>query len=129
LDLLAPFVYILLFTLKYSAIADLHNFQFTIAQTLGLSVFNSRLLAMDLNTETVTSTHSEVFFYLIFSHSGTSELKIPPDSLLLQALCTNPTENTVSIAADVTAYREVCLLSRCLEMGFITPFFHCYSVR
>jgi hypothetical protein len=23
----------------------------------------------------------------------------------------------------------VCLLSRCLEMGFITPFFHCYSVR
>jgi hypothetical protein len=48
-------------TLKYSAIADLHNFQFTVAHALGLSVFTSRLLAKDLNTETSTSNHYEVF--------------------------------------------------------------------
>jgi hypothetical protein len=46
---------------KYRAIADLHKFQFTVAQTLGFSVFTSRLLATDLNTETSTSTHYEVF--------------------------------------------------------------------
>jgi hypothetical protein len=45
----------------YSAIADLHNLEFTFAHALGLSVFTSHLLAMDLNTETSTSTHYEVF--------------------------------------------------------------------
>jgi hypothetical protein len=38
----------------YSAITDLHTFQFTIAHALGFPVFTSRLLAMDLNTETIT---------------------------------------------------------------------------
>jgi hypothetical protein len=51
----------LLITLKYSAIADLHNFHFTVAQALGFSVFTSRLLATDLNTETSASNHYEVF--------------------------------------------------------------------
>jgi hypothetical protein len=45
----------------YSAIANLHNFQFTFAHVLGLSVSISRLLATDLNTETSTSSHYEVF--------------------------------------------------------------------
>jgi hypothetical protein len=45
--------------LKYSAISDLHNFQFTVV--LGFSVFASHLLAMDLNTETSTSNHYETF--------------------------------------------------------------------
>jgi hypothetical protein len=47
---------------QYSAIADLHNFQFTVAHALGFSVFTSRFLATDINTETNTSNHSEVFF-------------------------------------------------------------------
>jgi hypothetical protein len=33
---------------NYSAIADLHNLQFTVAHTLGFSVFTSRILATDL---------------------------------------------------------------------------------
>jgi hypothetical protein len=46
----------------YKAIVDLHNLQFTVAHVLGLSVVTSRLLATDLNTETRTSSHYEVFF-------------------------------------------------------------------
>jgi hypothetical protein len=33
---------------NYSAIADLHTLQFTVAHTLGFSVFTSRILATDL---------------------------------------------------------------------------------
>jgi hypothetical protein len=40
--------------MKYSAIADLHTFHFTVAHALGFSVFTSRFLATDLNTETIT---------------------------------------------------------------------------
>jgi hypothetical protein len=65
LDLLAPWLQVLLITLKYSSIADLHDFLFTVAHALGLSVFNSRLLATDLNTETRNSTHYEVFLLLL----------------------------------------------------------------
>jgi hypothetical protein len=65
---------------KYSAIADLHNFQSTVAHTLGSSVSTSRLLATDLNIEISISNHSEVFL-LFLNHSGTSELKILLDSL------------------------------------------------
>jgi hypothetical protein len=46
---------------QYSAIADLHTFQFTVAHALGLSLSTSRLLVTDLNTETITSNHYEVF--------------------------------------------------------------------
>jgi hypothetical protein len=50
----------LLITLKYNDIADLHTFQFTVTHALGFSVFTSRLLATDLNTETITSSNYEV---------------------------------------------------------------------
>jgi hypothetical protein len=45
----------------YSAVADLHTFQSIVAHALGFSVFTSSLLAVDLNTETNNSNHSEVF--------------------------------------------------------------------
>jgi hypothetical protein len=45
----------------YRTIADLLNFQFTVTHALGFSVFTSRLLATDLNTQTITSNHYEVF--------------------------------------------------------------------
>jgi hypothetical protein len=45
---------------EYSAIAILHNLEFTVAHALGFSVFTRRLLATDLNTETSTSNHYEV---------------------------------------------------------------------
>jgi hypothetical protein len=60
----------LLITLKYrqySAIADLHTFQFTTAHALGFSVSTSRLLATDLNTETITSNQYEVFLFRLQS--------------------------------------------------------------
>jgi hypothetical protein len=46
---------------QYSAIGDLHNLEFTVAHTLGFSVSTSRLLATDINTETITSNHYEAF--------------------------------------------------------------------
>jgi hypothetical protein len=46
---------------EYSAIADLHTLQFTVAHALGFFVFTSRLLATDLNTETSTSNRYEIF--------------------------------------------------------------------
>jgi hypothetical protein len=39
---------------QYSAIADLHTFQFTVAHALGFIVFTNRLLVTDLHTETST---------------------------------------------------------------------------
>jgi hypothetical protein len=45
---------------QYSAIADLHNLAFTVAHALWFSVSTS-LLATDLNTETITSNHYELF--------------------------------------------------------------------
>jgi hypothetical protein len=59
LDLLAPCLRVLLVTIKYSGIADVHTFQFTVTHALGFSVSTSRLLAMDLNTEINTSNHYE----------------------------------------------------------------------
>jgi hypothetical protein len=41
--------------------AALSLLQFTVAHALGFPVFTSRLLTTDLNTETSTSNHSEVF--------------------------------------------------------------------
>jgi hypothetical protein len=46
---------------QYSAIADLHTLQLTAAHALGFSVFISRLLEMDLDTEISTSDHYDVF--------------------------------------------------------------------
>jgi hypothetical protein len=45
----------------YSATADLHNLQFTVAHALGFSAATSHLLATDFNTKTSTSNHYEVF--------------------------------------------------------------------
>jgi hypothetical protein len=54
----------LLITLKYSVIADLHTFRFTVVHALGFSIFPSRLLATDPNTEISTSNHYEIFLLL-----------------------------------------------------------------
>jgi hypothetical protein len=46
---------------QYSAIADTHTFQFTIAHALGFSLSTSRLLAMDFDTQTTTVSHSKCY--------------------------------------------------------------------
>jgi hypothetical protein len=56
-----------LITLIYSTISDLHTFQFTVAHALELSVFTSRLLSTDLNSETSTSNHYEIFLFRLQS--------------------------------------------------------------
>jgi hypothetical protein len=68
----------------YSAIADLHSLQFTVSQARGFSVFTCRLLETDLNTETSTSNHYEIFLsFLVQSpwNLGT-QLKTLPDCIL-----------------------------------------------
>jgi hypothetical protein len=59
--LLALWLQVLSITFKYGAIADLHCFHFTVAHALGFSLSTSRFLATDLNTDTITSNHYEVF--------------------------------------------------------------------
>jgi hypothetical protein len=54
----------------YNAIADLHTFPFTVAHTLGFCVYTSRFLETDLNTETITSDHHEVFLSSITLYSS-----------------------------------------------------------
>jgi hypothetical protein len=54
---------------QYSAIADVHNLQFTVTHALGFSIFTSCLLAMDLNTQTSTSDHYEVFLPFLVQSS------------------------------------------------------------
>jgi hypothetical protein len=58
---------------QYSAIADLHTFQFTVAHTLRFSFSTSRLLATDLNTETSTSNHSEVLWSFLVHAPWTAD--------------------------------------------------------
>jgi hypothetical protein len=50
--------------------ADLHNFQFTVAHALGFSVSTSRLLKTDLNKETITSNHYVVFLSSLTLYSS-----------------------------------------------------------
>jgi hypothetical protein len=68
--LLVLWLEVLLLTLSYNSVAILHTLQFTVAHTLGFSVSTSRLLAVDLNTET---SSSKSLLSLLVSSSVTSE--------------------------------------------------------
>jgi hypothetical protein len=106
---------------QHSAIADLHTLVFTVAHALGFSVFTSRLLATDLNTETVTLNH---FVLLALVRSELTALVIYTRS--------GPQRKHSSIVDDVTAlhrtvrYAEMCLPRRCLETDCINPLFYFY---
>jgi hypothetical protein len=91
----------LLITLKYrqySAIADLHTFQFTVAHALGFSVSTSCLLATDLSTETstqITTSMTHKILQLHFKSSQTdllfsSELLVSIRSASLRLLLVTP---------------------------------------
>jgi hypothetical protein len=58
---------------QYSTIGNLHTFQFTVAHALEFSVSTSCLLAMDLNTETITSNHYEVFLPFLVQSPWTAD--------------------------------------------------------
>jgi hypothetical protein len=57
----------------YNAIADLHTFQFIVVHALGFSVSNSRILATDLNKETITLNHYKVFLPFLSQSSCTAD--------------------------------------------------------
>jgi hypothetical protein len=69
----------------YSAIADLHTFQFTAAHALGISVSTSRCLIADLNTGNITSNHYAGFLsFLLQSPSNAG----PIIQFYFSSLCT-----------------------------------------
>jgi hypothetical protein len=80
---------------QYSAIADLHTYQFTAAHALGFSVFTSYLLATDINTETRT---------ISLSHTPQILQKIkvfkshPPFSSLYSQLLNPPWLSTLTLS-------------------------------
>jgi hypothetical protein len=49
----------------------LHTSQFTAAHALGFSVSTNHILATDLNTDTITSNHYEVFLLFLIQSSWT----------------------------------------------------------
>jgi hypothetical protein len=96
----------------YSAIADLHNLQFTAVHAVGFSVSTSRLLVTDLNTETITSNHYEIFLPFLIQSPWTadslnSDLRLTTE--LLSARTTHR-KHSYSIVA------KACLPLRCLAI-------------
>jgi hypothetical protein len=93
---------------QYSAIADLHTLQFTVAHAIGFSVLTSRILATDLNTGTNISNHYEVFLPLLVQspwNIGTQlKLFLATSELVLYSCGTDNAENTVLLlcSADHT---------------------------
>jgi hypothetical protein len=70
----------------YSALADLHNFQFTAAHAVGFSVSTSRCLVADLNAGTIPQITMKS---LVISSSITLECRPNSPVLILQSLyCT-----------------------------------------
>jgi hypothetical protein len=58
---------------QYSTIADVHNFQFTVAQALQFAVSTSRILATNLKTGTITSNRYEVFSSFLIQSPWTAD--------------------------------------------------------
>jgi hypothetical protein len=52
---------------QYSAIADIHTFQFTVAHAIGFSPSTSRILATNFDTQTTTVSNSKCYTYIRYS--------------------------------------------------------------
>jgi hypothetical protein len=75
---------------QYSAIADLHTFQFTVAHALGFSGSTNRILATDLNTGSIASNHYLTYCHLLpTGHSTGTPLPILHSNLLVKVKATN----------------------------------------
>jgi hypothetical protein len=122
---------------QYSAIAILHTFQFTVSQALGLSVFISRILAIDLsqshcnfNSHMKPSWHSLIpFLPFLFNY-----LRLPSPELdqilslaawdprFIESKWTNRKHREGVSTAPLHSSRSysiaagMCLPSRCLAM-------------
>jgi hypothetical protein len=99
MDLFTLLGTVILTCMPHSAIADLRTFQFIVVHALGFSVSTSRLLATDLNTETITSNHYEVFLSFFLQSPWTADsLNSDLRRLTSPILVMDRTENTVSVA-------------------------------
>jgi hypothetical protein len=131
LDLLALCLQSLLITIKYrqySATADLYTFQFTVAHALGFPIFTSRLLATDLNTETITVSLNHTLPVLqmneAFKQTSLHKTNFPWPSSTENSelcLCHLKTENCyicncryIDHAENTAPIVETCLLSHCI---------------
>jgi hypothetical protein len=73
----------------YSAIADVHTFQFTVTHTLT----TSHILATDLLTGTIISNHYEVLWFLIQSPWTADSPELIPVSVVLGSVLTSNLRN------------------------------------
>jgi hypothetical protein len=89
---------------QYSAIANLHTFQFTVAHALGFSVSTGRLLAMDLNIGTTTSNHYEAFLSFLLQSPWTVYSPI----LSLQSLFSLPSFILLQVDTHYTDAARTC---------------------
>jgi hypothetical protein len=100
---------------QYSAIANLHTFQFTAEHALEFSVSISRCLVADLNTGNITLNHYEIFLPFLLQSPWNAY------SILQSRSC------TVLICTQLTppyACVATCLLSHCLAMLWANPSFY-----
>jgi hypothetical protein len=93
---------------QYSVIADLHTFQSTAAHASGFRVFTTRLPATDLNTETNTSNHYEVFSSsnTLEPENSTKTLPGLPSWLFWNLLQFFGTEPTCQPASSLVRYQR-----------------------
>jgi hypothetical protein len=120
LDLLALGYTLFQLHSNYSALADLHIFQFTVAHPLGFSVTTSRLLATDLHTETSTHITTSIIlkiFQLHFHHRCTvAHIK---SSIRLED-CPVSADGLQDNSSERTPWKTVALLLRvCLPSHWI----------
>jgi hypothetical protein len=74
-----------------TTLSPIYTIQFTVAHALGFSVTNSRLLATDLNTNTITSNYYEVFL----------------SSLHLESHCIPPSQSVFNLTLQFANCSEV----------------------
>jgi hypothetical protein len=86
---------------QYSAIADLHTFQFTDAYAPGFPVFTSRLLATDLRTETITISLDYTLQVRHINKVFKSHVKSSQADLLYSSVLLVP------IRSELTSQRQV----------------------
>jgi hypothetical protein len=109
---------------QYSAIADLHTFQFTVTHPLGFSVFTSRILATDLS-----QSHCHFKSHMKSSLQSSSllaiilQLPIPKIGLssfpLFLSSC--PGRRASRSSALHFSLLLVCIFSRLLTVSFYNP--------
>jgi hypothetical protein len=102
---------------QYSTVSDLHTFQFTVAHALGLTVFTSRLLAMDLNTETIAVSLDHTIQILNINKVLKSQVKSSQADLLYSSVLLVPIALFACFRCCYLYFCQHCSLLQFLEHG------------